>query len=77
MGEEVDHPWVEGLEPDKPLPEIMEKSDENLDGRLVSVLFEPTRVTDLAMSLKRRKISKKNLNMNDNEGINWIVKLAV
>jgi len=70
VGEEVDHPWVEGLEPDKPLPEIMEKSDEDLDGRLVSVLFKPTRVTDLAMSLKRRNMSKKNLDKNDQGRIN-------
>ena len=32
VGKEVDHPGVEGLESDKPLPEIMEKSDEELDG---------------------------------------------
>ena len=32
VGKEVDHPGVKGLESDKPLPEIMEKSDEELDG---------------------------------------------
>ncbi len=54
VSEEVDHPRVEGFESDKPLPEIMEKSDEDLDGRLVSVLLKPTRVADLAMSLHKK-----------------------
>ncbi len=54
VGEEVDHPRVESFESDKPLPEIMKKSDEDLDGRLVSVLLKPTRVADLAVSLHKR-----------------------
>ena len=51
VGQEVDHPRCQGFESGEPLPQVDEESDEDLDGRLVSVLLEPAGVTDLAMSL--------------------------
>ena len=52
VSQQVDHPGGQGFESGKPLPEVRQKPDEDLDGGLVSVLLEPTRVADLAVGLE-------------------------
>jgi hypothetical protein len=53
VSQKVDHPRREGLEPDEPLPEISQKSDQDLDRRLVRVLLEPPGMPDFTVRLKK------------------------